>query len=396
MIVRHKLLFLIGMLCVFIGCGHKSPPTPQSEAPPNQSATAETIQEKSDKTVTAKGYGAIIDNDIPRARDEALMDAYNKAIEQGLGVRVSGKTVVKRFNEIKRTIITERKGYVKSYQILSENPQSDIGFEVTIEAVVSQNPISELDDLKDLIRFMGNPRLMLFVESEDKNSSIIEGHIITVLKKVGYRFIDVQQIEKLKERDLREKALLGDWEAAAILGNRLEADLLIEGNVSAKVTNKIEGKFPIIFATAEGSFKVTSTETAEIIYNVIDKDIPEKNRRGRGGADDKAIEEAVDKFITEIENKLIWELPGKIGLIMVQLRVLDCAYEQAELLTRLIKNLRIVENADLQGYQKPIAEINVEIAGKTRNLATHLQKLQDVNIEIKQLGLGSIDIKILE
>lgn len=409
--LRRKLLLLVGILCVLIGCGHKNLPPPQSEASLNQSTIPQIIhppavqpsgslaseqEQKLDKTVTVKGYGAIID-DIPKARDEALMDAYSKAIEAGLGVHVYGKTVVKRFQVVEHIVMTERKGYVKSFEILSENPKSDLGYEVTVKAVVSENPISKFDDLKFLIKLMGNPRLMVFVESEDRNRSIVEGHIIAQLQQVGYHLIDKQQMEKLRERDFKEKTLLGDWETAAILGNRLGADIAIVGNVEASVTTKIEGSFPIIVATARGYFKAIVTETAEIIYSISDADIPQENRKGSGNTDAKAIGETIDKFVGEAARKLVWELPEKIGLITVRLLLRDCTYEQAEQFTRLIKPLRIVEDVHSPNYQNSIAEINVETTRKTQSLAAHLQKkLPDVNIEIERFGLGIIEIRILE
>ena len=219
-ILLHKWLFLIGVFCVLVGCGHKSPPPAQAETPASQSSSAEPPQapeqtqaaqvpeqqqepevEKPDKEVTVKGYSAITD-DIPKAENEALMDAHNKAIAQGLGVKVYGKTVVKQ------VVMTERKGYIKSFEILDRNPESELGYEVTVKAVVSNEPISELDDLKFTINLMGNPRLMVYVDSKDADTGVIEGYVTGPLNKAGYRLVDRRQMEKIIERDFEQKKLL--------------------------------------------------------------------------------------------------------------------------------------------------------------------------------------------
>ena len=407
-ILRYSSLFLIGMLCMLPACGRKSPPPAQPEVSSQKSAVAEPAQDPApppepekepDVTVTAKGYGAVVD-DPQQSRDEALMDAYNKAVEAGLGVKVTGKTVVKNFQLIEQIVVAERKGYVKSYKILNEDPKSDLGYEVSIEAVVSKDPVSEIEDLKRMIGFMGNPRLMVYIEAEDKNRSIIEGYVTATLQKAGYSLIDSQQMERIKERDFQERKLLGDWEAAAILGNRLGADIAIVASVSAEVTTRGPDNVdwtPIV-ATANVFFKVIATETAEILHSVTNTDFPDDNDlKGFGGGeggDAKAINEAIANGATKGAEKLMWELPTKIGMVTMRLRVRDCTYEQANQIAKLIKPLRNVEDARLLSYQNSIAEIDVEASGKTETLVSGLQKLQDVKIEIERFALGTIEVRL--
>ncbi len=407
-ILRYSSLFLIWMLCILPACGHKSPPPAQPEVSSQKSAVAVPAQDPApppepekepDVTVTAKGYGAVVD-DPQQARDEALMDAYNKAVEAGLGVKVTGKTVVKNFQLVEQVVIAERKGYVKSYKILNEDPKSELGYEISIEAVVSKDPVSKIDDLKRMIDFMGNPRLMVYVEAEDKNRSIIEGYITGALQKAGYSLIDRQQMERIKERDFQERKLLGDWEAAAILGNRLGADVAIVGSVSAEVTTSISGnlRFPPVVATANVFFKVVAVETAEILHSVTNEDFPDVgDLQGHGsgeGGDAKAINEAIAKGATKGAEKLMWELPTKIGMVTMRLRVRDCTYEQANQIAKLIKPLRNVEDARLLSYQNSIAEIDVEASGKTETLVSNLQKLQDVKLGIERFALGTIEVRL--
>jgi ribosomal protein S9 len=406
-ILRCRSLFLVGILCMLTACGGKSPPPAQPEVSSQQSAVVEPTQEPApppepekepDVTVTAKGYGAVVD-DPQQARDEALMDAYNKAVEAGLGVKVTGKTVVKNFQLIEQIVVAERKGYVKSYKILNEDPKSELGYEISIEAVVSKDPVSKIDDLKRMIGFMGNPRLMVYIEAEDKNRSIIEGYVTRTLMNAGYSLIDSQQMERIKERDFQERKLLGDWEAAAILGNRLGADVAIVGSVSAEVTTKTTNvRFPLIIATANVYFKVIATETAEILHSVTNEDFPDvgdlQGQGGGEGGDAKAINEAIAKGATKATEKLMWELPTKIGMLTMRLRVRDCTYEQANQIANLIKPLRNVEDARLLSYQNSIAEIDVEASGKTETLVSNLQKLQDVKLEIERFALGTIEVRL--
>ena len=87
--------------------------------------------------VTAKGQSAIYLNDVANARDKALADAFRKAVEQAIGAMVSSETVVENYQLISDKILTRARGFVKTYNVISEGEIEEGLYQVEIEAQVA-------------------------------------------------------------------------------------------------------------------------------------------------------------------------------------------------------------------------------------------------------------------
>ncbi len=96
------------------------------------------------KTVVVQGVGA--GEDQAKARDEAIVNAQRKAVEQGVGLYLKSETIVVNLQLLQDTIYRNVVGYVHTYRILQEgyNARKDL-YRVTIDAKVRAGQIS--DDL---------------------------------------------------------------------------------------------------------------------------------------------------------------------------------------------------------------------------------------------------------
>jgi len=87
------------------------------------------------KKITAKGMAANQRNmDIACSR--ALDEAQRNAVEQATGVMITSTTSVEDFQVKMDRILSESKGFINTYKVLSEK-KSGTDCEVTIEADVS-------------------------------------------------------------------------------------------------------------------------------------------------------------------------------------------------------------------------------------------------------------------
>ena len=92
-----------------------------------------------DVTVTKEGYGAIINNEIQTARDEAIMRAQRDAIQDVFGVDIISQDILSMAQMVDQRIILSSRGYVKDYEIIGEKIKEDLGlYCVTINATIAE------------------------------------------------------------------------------------------------------------------------------------------------------------------------------------------------------------------------------------------------------------------
>ena len=69
-------------------------------------------EEASVQVMESEGLGAIMNNDVAHARDQALDDAQRNAVEQAVGVMIWSETVVENFMLTQDVILSNTSGYV--------------------------------------------------------------------------------------------------------------------------------------------------------------------------------------------------------------------------------------------------------------------------------------------
>src|SRR5271157_2345035 len=78
-----------------------------------------------EKCVNTQGEAAIINNDLPSAKAEAIARAKWAAIEQTVGTEVKAQSFVQNFTLVEDVIKTQVGGVVKSYKVLDETSKED-------------------------------------------------------------------------------------------------------------------------------------------------------------------------------------------------------------------------------------------------------------------------------
>ena len=342
--------------------------------------------------VEVKGYGAIIDGDLIMARELALKDAYAKAIERGCGIRLVRTTQVENFQLVRDKILTESVGYVTTYEILNEDDSSEFGYEVTVRADVSQQPISDMDKLQIMVKYLlAQPRIAVVIEGDD--AAVIEGQIAARLQKAGFSVADAKTIEE-KKQEFKDSLSAED---AARLGGMLNANVTVRGSLSSTITGRVGEKFPIITAVTTGAFKIISADTAEVLSVFSHEDLP--SEIGSGNTDEAAIKNSVDSFIQPATDKLAWELASKLGEpITLRLELRDATLEQAEQFQKQIQKMpkHIVLDVKMQQYGKGTADYRVRTSVSSQTLQQKLRKLLDpAPLDVKKIVLEEVGIGVI-
>jgi hypothetical protein len=360
-------------------------------------------------THEVKGYGEIVDGDFVTARELALKDAYARAIEQGCGVKLIRQTKVENFQLVRDSILTESVGYIKSYEVLNENPNSQYGYEISVKAEVSQEPISDLDQLRLMVRFLlAEPRIAIIMEGEiegeemgHSRASVVEGQIAAGLQKAGFLVVDSDTIRERK----KEFAETLDDEEAARLGSILDADVMIRGSISSFVSTRLEeydGKklnLPMIIAKTAGNLKIILTDTARVISVLTHDDL--KLDPGRANTEDAAVDASISNFIDASSVGLAWELAAKLGEPSdLRLELQNVSMTQAQQFQQQLQELpeHMVLDVRILYYGNNVVDYQVRTSIKGQVLA---QKILDIvnpasfnadSLNIEEVKIGTITL----
>lgn len=265
------------------------------------------------QTITTDGTASVLNGDKAQARDVATQDALRNAVEQVTGAVISSSTMVENAMVVEDNIYSKAKGYIKNYSIVSEGEaDGGLSYNVKVKALVRSGAIKE--DMADIIRGAGNPKLMVLITESNVGSSAIggidaqlgtaENTIIEAMRNKGFDFVDPETAEKSIRRDKALAALDGDAQAAAFIGERAGAEVIITGKSFAKeatVANDMLGGMKSIQATV--SVKAFNTDDGRILVSKVETGRAVHIEEITGGT--KAIEQASAKLADYLAEEIV-------------------------------------------------------------------------------------------
>jgi hypothetical protein len=331
--------------------------------------------------VTATGIGP--------TKKEAELAAQRNAIEKDIGSFVDSETVTKNFMLIKDKILSKSRGYIKSFETISSQKQSDGNWEVKIKAEVAKGDLkNDLDALGILREKMGNPRIIVVLDTAPNNTinnpdnfiakATYDGIIETLTEK-EFPVVD-EKISKQfmyrkfssSEQVLREASKFG-------LNNQAEYVLIYDILPSEESKTSVFHKSRLIV-----SGKLINTSTANIYASDRQKTI---------GVDKDSIQFAKSKSGTKggkllarsLTNKLItrWESETVSGRpIIVEIRNINDFASLIEFKAELEK-AHGVKNINQRSSTSTSVQYEVVFAGKISTLKKNVFKIfRSMNYEI--------------
>jgi hypothetical protein len=201
-----------------------------------------------------EGVGeALVDSGgVVAAKQLATTRALQACIEKVVGITIESdfsavqKEVVSGnrdqfYSNVKDTLVKKAKGFIKSYEILSEKREGNI-LKVSVRAHVFESKLkAELQSLADLIARAGNPKLMVVLQevyvARDGSKKVsphglLAAHLEKELIKMGFELRG-----KLAARDTADESIdaydrwLANAGGVAKMARDAGADILIAGRV---------------------------------------------------------------------------------------------------------------------------------------------------------------------
>ncbi len=337
--------------------------------------------------VRATGYGTVIGGDTAGARDEAVIDARTRALEEVAGVFIDAETMLENELILEATVRSTTSGLVSDYTVVNEGVNAEGLYEVTIEAEVVPSEYKEKIG-REISR---NASVVVMIPEDNMGREVhnpaVENEIVSVLVGAGFTVYDRDQLERIRDRKARVAALEGNLEASQQIGLEFLSNLVVTGTASARFSQETGG---IVSARAAASVRMVEAETGLILAN---------RRVDRAKGFDLSAEEAGYKALEEAANELAKSVLGWMNSEYLAARMKEVTVEVRGLadmdayrtVGNLLEGMRWVEDVEEQGYGPAGGFYVVRYPEKLVYLASKLDRAPQV--KLVEYGQGSIILR---
>jgi len=193
-----------------------------------------------EKCVNTEGEAAIINNDTPSAKTEAIARAKWSAIEQTVGTEVKAASFVQDFALVEDVIKTQVGGVVKSFNVLSQKTKEDI-FIVKIRACVE--PAKARQAVSSLAL---NNSLAVFIPArkpgkggdEFEETNILSETLIGKLIDQNYKVVDVAPTGAVDAMEIEKAVKSGSTLAVRSMMYKFLSNVIIIGKVDYAISTR--------------------------------------------------------------------------------------------------------------------------------------------------------------
>jgi hypothetical protein len=331
--------------------------------------------------IRAEGMALISNNRTDIARDKALDAALRSAVEKVVGIMISSTTEVENFQVKMDRILSESKGFINTYKILSEKRQDD-QFVVVIEADVVRERLKDRLEAIDLIMARkAKPRIMLLFTEQAPKDAIAEAAMSRYFMGKGFKLVDGQLIRKERSANL---AL--DPKSVSRMAGQFGAEIVMIGGVEAATSSFNVGGIEMHSNKVTVSVKVINGDTGEVVTT----DSKGGSAPGMKGDIKKITEEAAEKLARQMMEEVLEKWSQElVNTVTVKLIVsgLDSYEELQQLKDLLATDVKGFKELHQRAYQRGEAELDVEMRGNSQSLADDLALMSLKQRKVKILGI---------
>lgn len=349
-----------------------------------------------EKEIVAEGVSS---GKSQQAREAALNRALRNAVEQAVGTMVDSETLVMNSQLIEDRIYSEAKGYVTSYEVISDNKGEGDVYKITVKANCALGALSENIKALGIIREkLDFPRIIVlmreYIDGMEQPTNIVANDIEKLFMDNKFPVISFDQMEVIKQRDVL--AYYAEPKKAQALGGRYGAEVVIVGQATSDLKEIRQPYGVDVFAyEARIEAKAVKVDTAEVIA------IDSISEVGRGGgavpAANTALKAASGKFSKDFMNKIVEAWRSQVYNEMTIQIVCDNAnLERANSLEKSLGILDGVKDVHERSFVNDILELDVKFFGGIDQFTTLLQELKKPPLEIIGKTSNRVDVRFAD
>jgi hypothetical protein len=194
----------------------------------------------SEKCVNAEAEAAIVNNDIPSARLEAIARAKWSAIEQVVGTEIKAQSFVQNFTLVEDVIKTKAGGVVKSFKLIKQEDREG-RVNVMINACVE--PSGAADAISQLAL---NNSIAIFIPArkpgrngdEFEETNILSETLIGKLTEQNFTVVDVAPTGAIDATAIESAMRSGSTLTVRSMMYKFLSNLIIIGKVDYTISTK--------------------------------------------------------------------------------------------------------------------------------------------------------------
>lgn len=341
--------------------------------------------------VEAKGESIIFNNDIEKARHEAILRAKWNAVEALFGVKVKAQSVVSNFVLIDEVIQKSTSGYVESYKVLEEGRDGEV-YRVKILAKVmkddAERALSSLSKVSSVAVLLPVFHLNGTVEENSSLSELLIGRLV----EQGFTVVDVGAIEpgvaKEVESALKENNML----YMRALALKSLSNLALLGKVEFELSSKkgedvgFGAKMPFNVVTARLNYKLVSAGDRKIL--LADSAEAKGKALDVTTAENQAMKQLVEKVSPKLIGTLNKYMEGATKKVTVRFYGKEISLGEMLSIKEMLQNLAWVKSVQEIGS----GEFLVEYPENTIYLINSI--LQNPRYKLKEFTQYSVQLVV--
>ncbi len=216
-----KKIFFLLCLALGLGCGSSA------------AVSAE-------KCVNTEAEAAIVNNDIPSAKLEAIARAKWSAIEQVVGTEIKAQSFVQNFTLVEDVIKTKAGGVVKSFKVINQEnrPESvNVKINACVEPTGAKEAVSQLA-LNNSVAVFIPARKPGRSGDEFEETNILSETLIGKITEQNYTVVDVAPTGTIDAKEIENSMKSGSTLTVRSMMYKFLSNLIIIGKVDYTISTK--------------------------------------------------------------------------------------------------------------------------------------------------------------
>jgi hypothetical protein len=283
-----------------------------------------------EKCVNTQGEAAIINNDLPSAKTEAIARAKWAAIEQTVGTQVKAQSFVQNFTLVEDVIKTQVGGVVKSYKVLDQASKDDM---VTVKISACVEPAKAREAVSSLAL---NNSLAVFIPArkpgkrgdEFEETNILSETLIGKLTDQNYKVVDVAPTQAVDAREIEKAVQSGSTMAVRSMMYKFLSNIIIIGKVDYTISTK-KGEdigyglsMPFNNVTVRLTYRIVAKNNKTGSMEILTADTAQSKGLANNVEDAAAegLKDLAEKLTPKILDKVASYVQGNVKKISVKVK----------------------------------------------------------------------------
>ena len=364
-------------------------------------------------TINLIGRGTIRRDDVAGARDRAIDDALQGAVEQAVGLVISPTSVVQDFQLLSDRVYDQTAAFIHDYKVLTE-AKSGLYYRVVVRATVSMSSIQDkLQSIGILVTHEEMPTVMFFLSEQNIGEPAPRywwgqsppGTHLSVTEKALSEYMHEKGFVIVDRATLNQDIQLGSEgmgpeisdDTAVELGKELGSDLVIvgkavarySGNVSNKNMKSIQASMSARAIRTENGMAIASSQGAGAAVHSDDK---------VGGTEALILSASVAARDLARQIVVTWRKEARQP-VLVEL-IVKGIREYADFVrfrTHLRNDVRGVRNVYLRSIRAGEAMMDVDIMGNSKTLADELilHRFENLAVNIFEVSEKGVKLELI-